>query len=66
MSFRLHLFFHNLVHKKRLGKKEKVQLIFKRGKEREKQQKCEYLEDEKSFLDEIKSIFHNTLKTIIW
>ena len=29
------------------------------GKEREKLQKLEYLENEKSFLDEIKNIFHN-------
>ena len=28
------------------------------GKERKKLQKCEYLENEKSFLDEIKSIYH--------
>ena len=32
------------------------------GKEGEKLQKTEYLENEKSFLDEIKSIFHNCLK----
>ena len=29
-------------------------------------QKCEYLEIEKSFLDEIKSIFCNYLRAIIW
>ena len=29
------------------------------GKEGKKLQKFEYLEDEKSFFDEIKSIFHN-------
>ena len=29
-------------------------------------QKCEYLENEKSFLDEIKNIFHENLKVIIW
>ena len=29
-------------------------------------QKIEYLEKEKSFLDEIKSIFHDYLGTIIW
>ena len=28
--------------------------------------KYEYLENEKSFLDEIKSIFHSFLKAIIW
>ena len=35
----------------------------KRGR---KIQKYEYLENEKSFLDEIKSIFHSFLKSIIW
>ena len=39
--------------------------------EREKEgkmeiQKFEYLENERSFLEEIKSIFHNYLRTIIW
>ena len=29
-------------------------------------QKFEYLENEESFLDEIKSIFHSYLKAIIW
>ena len=29
-------------------------------------QKIEYLENEKSFLHEIKSIFHNYLRAIIW
>ena len=29
-------------------------------------QKFEYLENEKNFLDEVKSIFHNYLKTIIY
>ena len=29
-------------------------------------QKSEYLENENSFLDEIKSIFHNYLRAIIW
>ena len=29
------------------------------GKEGKKSQKCEYLENEKSFLDEIKNIFHS-------
>ena len=29
-------------------------------------QKSEYLENKKSFLDEIKSIFHNNLSAIIW
>ena len=28
-------------------------------------QKCEFLKKEKSFLDEIKSVFHNYLKAII-
>ena len=31
----------------------------KRRKEGEKLQKCEYLQNEKSFLDEIKNIFHS-------
>ena len=35
----------------------------KRGR---KIQKYEYLENEKSFLDEIKSIFHSFLKAIFW
>ena len=29
------------------------------GKEGKKLQKCEYLQNEKSFLDEIKNIFHS-------
>ena len=29
-------------------------------------QKFEYLENEKNFLDEVKSIFHNYLNTIIY
>ena len=29
------------------------------GKEGKKLQKCEYLDNEKSFLDEIKNIFHS-------
>ena len=29
-------------------------------------QKIEYLENKKSFLDEIKSIFHSFWRTIIW
>ena len=28
--------------------------------------RCEYLENKKSFLDEMKSIFHNYLKTNVW
>ena len=36
------------------------------GKEQEKLQKFEYLEDEKSFLGEIKNIFHNFWRAIIW
>ena len=34
--------------------------------EKTKIQKCEYLKNEKSFLEEIKSIFHNYLRAIIW
>ena len=38
-----------------------------RGKKRGKENtKFEYVENEKGFLDEIKSIFHNFLRTIIW
>ena len=38
-----------------------------RGKKGEKEiEKFEYLENEESFLDEIKSIFHNYLRAIIW
>ena len=29
-------------------------------------QKLEYLKSKKNFLDEIKSFFHNYLRTIIW
>ena len=29
-------------------------------------QKLEYLKNKKNFLDEIKSFFHNYLRTIIW
>ena len=29
-------------------------------------QKCEYLENEKSFSVEIKRVFHNYLRAIIW
>ena len=36
----------------------------KRGKDRNT--KSEYLEKKKSFFDEIKSIFQNYLRTIIW
>ena len=36
------------------------------GKEEEKLQQFEYLENEKSFIDEIKNIFHNFWKAIIW
>ena len=28
-------------------------------------QKCKYLENEKNFLDEVKSVFHNYLSAII-
>ena len=36
------------------------------GMEEKKLQKFEYLDSEKSFLDEIKNIFHNFCKAIIW
>ena len=35
-------------------------------KERTEIQKTEYLENEKGFLDEIKSIIHSFSRTIIW
>ena len=38
----------------------------KSGKEQEQLQKFEYLENEKSFLDEIKNIFHIFWRAIIW
>ena len=37
----------------------------KSGNEEEKIQKCEYLENEKSFLDE-RNIFHSSWRAIIW
>ena len=36
------------------------------GKEEKKLQKSEYPQNEKSFLDEIKSIFHSFWRPIIW
>ena len=36
------------------------------GKEGKKLQKTEYLENEKSFLDELKGIFHSFQRAIIW
>ena len=36
------------------------------GKEGKKLQKFEYLENKKSFLDEIKNIFHSFWRAIIW
>ena len=36
------------------------------GKEGKKLQKIEYPENKKSFLDEIKSIFHSFQRAIIW
>ena len=38
----------------------------KSGKEEEKIQKLKYLENEKSFLDEIESTFHSFGRAIIW
>ena len=35
-------------------------------KEGKKLQKFEYVENEKSFLDEIKSIFHSFWRSVIW
>ena len=39
---------------------------FESGKEEEKIQKSEYLENEKSFLDETKNTFHSFWRAIIW
>ena len=39
---------------------------WKCGKEGEKLQKFEYLENEKSFFDEIKNIFHSFWRAINW
>ena len=36
----------------------------KRGEDKTEIQNCEYLKNEKSFLDEIRIIFHNYLRTI--
>ena len=38
----------------------------KSGKEEEKIQKIEYIQNEKSFLDEIENIFHSFWRAIIW
>ena len=38
----------------------------KSGKEEEKIRKFKYLENEKSFLEEIKNIFHSFWRAIIW
>ena len=38
--------------------------IWKFGKEGKKLQEFEYLENEKSFLDEIKNIFHSFLQSV--
>ena len=38
----------------------------KSGKEEQKLQKFEYLENEKKFLDEIKNIFHSFSEAITW
>ena len=40
--------------------------IWKVWKRREKLQKFEYLENKKSFFDEIKNIFHSFWRAIIW
>ena len=36
------------------------------GKEEDKLQKHEYIENKKSFLDEMKNIFHGFKRAIIW
>ena len=38
----------------------------KSGKEEEKIQKVEYLKNTKSFLDEMRNIFHSFRRAIIW
>ena len=38
----------------------------KSGKEEEKIQEIKYFENEEDFLDEIKNIFHNFWRAIIW
>ena len=40
--------------------------IWKEWKGREKTQKFKYFENEKSFLNEIKIIFHSFVRAIIW
>ena len=40
--------------------------IWKEWKGREKTQKFKYFENEKSFLNEIKNIFHSFVRAIIW
>ena len=40
--------------------------VLKVRRGREKLQKFEYLKNEKSFLDEIKNIFHSFWRAIIW
>ena len=42
------------------------QAMADRGQEKKGNKKLEYLENEKRFLDKIKSIFHNFLRTIMW
>ena len=52
----LRFFLNQLLKQWLTGKKEEKMNI----------QKFEYLENEKSFLDEIKNIFHSFWRTIIW
>ena len=40
-------------------------MVSRQKKEKTNMQKLEYLENEKNFLDEIKSIFDNYLRTVI-
>ena len=39
---------------------------FEPGKCGKEEQKCEYLENEMSFLDEIKNIFHSFSRAVTW
>ena len=52
----LRFIFHHPISQLLTGKKERKSEI----------QKFEYIDNEKSFSDEIKSIFRNYLRAIIW
>ena len=48
------------------SKKISLESTYKPMADLEKREEEEYLEDEKSFLDEIKNIFHSFWRAIIW